>query len=155
MSRKIEIEFPDTEIKVLATLLDNDEPELCDMFWDRLETPQKMACGNTWSTGDLYVAAARPPKEPVSIGSQANPIGRNQIPLCDLEPGTLVYTGLEVWVAYGNSITEPLVPSGAAVAKVDEEYLDDFYKAGRSVWESNSTHRLVTMTVKRKVEQYV
>lgn len=151
MSRIIEIEFPEVGIKVDAALLEKKEPELSDMFWDKLANPLKTACYNTLSTGHLFIAKPRPPKSPVKIGTQANPVGRNKVLLCDMEPGNIVYTGLDVWVAYGDHITEPLVPGGSVVAQVEEKFIEDFERAGMAIWNAQYvTHKLITMNIKRK-----
>jgi hypothetical protein len=90
MNRKIMIEFPDIKSKFSATLLDEEEPELCEKFWQVLETPLKMICHHTLSTGDLFEGYGRPPIHPVEVGSQANPIGRKQWLLSKLDPGMLM-----------------------------------------------------------------
>ena len=41
MNRKIIIEFSDSNVEVLATLQEKEEPELCDVFWNDLEVPLK------------------------------------------------------------------------------------------------------------------
>ena len=152
MNRKIIIEFSDSKIKISATLLDEEEPEQCDMFWETLKTPLKMICQHTLSTGDYFATYGRPPKRPVKTGSQANPIGRKQWLLCQLEPGMLLYTGgNDMAVAYGPHITEPLVGRGSVAAKVDKEDLDNLMKAGKGVWNAQyMTHRLVIMTVRTR-----
>lgn len=76
MVRKIELEWPDAKIKVSATLLEKDEPELSERIWNLLDKPLKMICQHTLSTGHLFSADARPPRHPVTVGSQATPIGK-------------------------------------------------------------------------------
>ena len=151
MGRKIILEFPDADIEVSATVLDQEEPDLCDTFWKNLETPLKMACQNTLSTGDLFLGWPRPPKHPVKVGTQANPIGRKGWLLTRLDPGMIIYSGVQLFVAYGPDITEPLLAGGSVVAMVDKEDLYNLMKAGKSVWNAQyMRHRLVTMTVRRK-----
>ena len=151
MDRKIMIEFPDADIEISATLLDQEEPELCDTFWKSLETPLKMACQNTLATGDLFLGWPRPPRHPVKDGTQANPIGKKRWLLTRLDPGMIIYSGVQLFVAYGPHITEPLLAGGSVVAMVDKEDLDNLMKAGKSVWNAQyMRHRLVTMTVRRK-----
>jgi hypothetical protein len=152
MSRKIEIEFPDVKIKVSATLQDKEEPEQCDEFWKVLKKPLKMACYNTLSTGHYFGADGRPPRHPVKTGTQAKPIGKKALLLCQLDPGMVVYGGGHgIKVAYGPHITEPLAAPGPVVAKVDKECLADFMKGGLSIWNAQyMTHSLVTIIVRRK-----
>jgi hypothetical protein len=152
MSRKIEIEFPDAEIKILATLQEKEEPERCSALWSVLKKPVKMYCYHTLSTGQFFGADGRPPRHPVKMGTQATPIGKKIRLLCQLDPGMIVYAGgYSLKVAYGHDITEPLASSGPVVAKVDKEGLGDLMKAGLGVWNAQyMTHQLVTMTVRRK-----
>ena len=155
MDRKIMIEFPDVKIKFCATMLDKEEPDLCDAFWKRLETPLKMACRHTLSTGERFMGEPRPPRHPVKCGTQANPIGKKKYKLCELEFGTIIYNGLRLEFAYGanSKLTEPSVSGGSVIAIVDKEGLDDFAKAGKIVWNAQyMTHRLVTMEARRKEE---
>lgn len=151
MKRKIEIEFPESNIKVTATLCSDTEPELCDILWNNIEQPLKMACLHTLSTGHFFDAKIRPSKHPVKSGTQANPVGRHKWYLCDLKPGMLLYTLSEMSAVYGDHVTEPLQGSGTVVAQVDSEYLEDFKKAGNFVWNCQFiTHTLATMVVTRK-----
>jgi len=152
MSRKIEIEFPDIKTKVSATLRDKEEPEQCNAFWKVLKKPLKMACYNTLSTGHYFGADGRPPRHPVKTGSQATPIGRKALLLCQLDPGMVVYGGgHSIKVAYGPHITEPLQAPGPVVAKVDKECLGDLMKGGMSIWNAQyMTHCLATIIVRRK-----
>ena len=144
------IEMNETGIKFPATLLDKEEPEMCETLWSNLEKPVKMFCQNTLSTGDLCSAYPRPPKHPVKVGSQASPVGRKQWLLSQLDPGMLLYGGNDIVFAYGPHITEPLVAGVPVVAKVEDEHLDDLYKAGKQIWNAQfMTHRLVTLTVSR------
>ena len=150
MSRKIKVEFLDLKIKFCATLLDEDEPELCDAFWKRLEAPLKMFCFHTLSTGGRFLAQPRDAKHPQKWGSQGAPIGNKKANLCDLEPGTIIYTGSRLEFAYG-AITEPNVSGGSVIAIVNSEDLDDLVKAGQAVWNAQyMTHRLVILEVRRE-----
>jgi len=149
MAKKIYVKFPEFNITVTATLQEEAEPELCQLLWDKL--PLRSACCNTLSTGDLFISRCRPPRKAIVPGTQDNPIGRNSIMYCDREPGDIGFTGVDFVVNYGPDVTEPLAGHGAIVAKVDPEYIDDFYKAGKSVWHNHvSTHTLVTMVIEKK-----
>lgn len=155
MVRKIELEWPDAEIKVNASLLEKEEPELSERIWNLLDKPLKMICQHTLSTGQLFSADARPPRHPVTVGSQATPIGRKRWRLTELKPGMVTFSGYGsyggVFVAYGEHITEPLLAAGSVVAKVDNEQIDDLMKAGKAVWNAQfMTHKLMTMTIRRK-----
>jgi len=150
--RRISIDFHDIGITVSATLLEEEEPELCNEFWNSLVKPVKMACDHNLSTGDSFVARGRPPRHPVRVGSQANPRGRKQWLLCRLSPGMLLYAGgYSIGMAYGPDMTEPLAGGGSVVAKVDKKDLNNLMKAGKSIWHAQSmTHRLAIITVSRE-----
>ena len=149
MAKKVYVKFPEGNITVTATLQEEAEPELCQLLWDKL--PLRSACCNTLSTGDLFISRCRPPRKAIIPGTQDNPIGRDSIMYCDREPGDIGFTGVDFVVNYGPDVTEPLAGHGAIVAKVDSEYIDDFYKAGKFVWNNHvSTHTLVTMVIEKK-----
>jgi len=155
MVKKIEIEWPEAGIKVNATLLEKEEPELSERLWNLLNKPLRMICQHTLSTGHLFSADARPPRHPVTVGSQATPIGRKRWRLTQLEPGMLTFSGYGsyggIFVAYGPHITEPLLAAGSVVAIVDKKDLDNLMKAGKAVWNAQFiTHKLMTMTIRRK-----
>ena len=149
MARKVNVNFPEFGISVAATLQDESEPELSELLWNSL--PLRSACCNTLSTGDLFISRCRPPRKAVCPGTQDNPVGRNSIMYCDRQPGDIGFTGVDFVVNYGPDVTEPLAGHGAIAAKVDPECLDDFYKAGKAVWNNHvTTHTLVTMVMERE-----
>jgi len=152
MKKMIIMEFTDINTEIPATLLFEEEPEMCAAFWEVLKTPLRMICQHTLSTGDYFQSCGRPPRHPVNVGSQASPIGRKRLLLCQLQPGSVLYTGgHDIAVAYGSTITEPLMARGPVVGKVEKERLDDLCRAGRSVWNAQyMTHRLVVITVRRE-----
>ncbi len=150
MNRKLDIEFPDFGITVTATMLDDSEPELCNLVWGKL--PLESACVNTLSTGDFYISRVRPPHEaPKKVGTQDNPIGRKLTYLCDRKPGDIGFNGTDFFVNYGPNVTEPLPGHGSVFAKVNPEHIDAFYKAGKLVWNHEKVvHDVCRMIVKRK-----
>jgi len=152
MKKMIMIEFTDINTEIPATLLFEEEPEMCDAFWEVLKTPLRMICHHTLSTGDYFQACGRPPVHPVAVGSQAAPIGRKRSLLCRLESGSILYAGgHDIAVAYGPNNTEPLIARGPVVAKTPADKLEDIWKAGRVVWHAQyMTHELVTITVSRE-----
>jgi len=152
MDKTIEIEFPFRKIGVPATLLIQDEPEICQTLWNLLGQPMKMICHHTLSTGDFFHGCGRPPKHPIAIGSQATPLGKRRLLLSQLKPGSVVYMGgHDIAIAYGPDMTEPLVARGPVVARVSEEFLGELYEVGRKIWNAQFiTHQLQTITLKRK-----
>jgi len=154
MAKEIELEWPGIGIKVTATLLEEDEPELCEMLWKNLENPLKTFCRHPTSTGCEFGAEGRPPKHPVKSGTQAQPLGRKQWLLTRIQPGSVTYAifggygGISVF--YG-PCTEPLPARGSLVAKVREEDMDDLVKAGKAVWNAQyMTHRPMIMIARRR-----
>jgi len=87
------IGFPFEKAGIPATLLIEDEPEMCRIVWELLDRPMKMICHHTLSTGDFFHGCGRPPRHPVASGSQAAPLGKKRVLLSRLEPGSIVYMG--------------------------------------------------------------
>jgi hypothetical protein len=152
MNKTILIDFPFKTTQIPATLLFEEEPEMCQTVWDLLGQPMKMICHHTLSTGDFFHGCGRPPKHPMAIGSQATPLGKKRLLLSQLKPGCIVYMGgHDVAIAYGPDVTEPLVARGPVVARVSRDLLGELYEAGRKVWHAQFiTHQLQTMTLKRQ-----
>ena len=152
MDKMILLEFPFRKTGIPATLLFQEEPEMCQTLWDLLRQPMKMICHHTLSTGDFFHGCGRPPKHPMAIGSQASPLGKKRLLLSQLKPGSIVYSGgHDIAIAYGSDLTEPLVARGPVVARVSNDFLGELYEAGRRVWNAQFiTHQLQTITLKRK-----
>ena len=152
MDKMILLEFPFRKTGIPATLLFQEEPEMCQTLWDLLRQPMKMICHHTLSTGDFFHGCGRPPKHPMAIGSQASPLGKKRLLLSQLELGSVVYSGgHEIAIAYGPDLTEPLVARGPVVSGVSKDVQGALYEAGRKIWNAQFiTHQLQTMTLKRK-----
>jgi len=154
MSKRIELELPDVGITIKATLKEEDEPELCNDLWKRLETPLKMFCRHPVSTGYEFSAEARPPRHPVETGTQAAPIGRKRWLFTKIEPGMVIYSIVGgyggISVCYG-PCTEPLPARSSVTAEVDEKDMSNLVKAGRAVWNAQYvTHRPMVLIVRRE-----
>jgi len=118
MSRKIELEWPSEGLKLVATLLEEEEPELCDLLWGNLEEPLKLFCRHPVSTGEEFSAAARPPRHPVKTGVV---MGRTKRMFSQIEPGSINYSvhgGYGGLSCYYGQCTEPITVSGAVVGKL-------------------------------------
>jgi hypothetical protein len=152
MEKMILIEFPFRKTGIPATLLFQEEPEMCQALWNLLDQPMEMICHHTLSTGDYFHGCGRPPKHPVATGSQATPLGKKRLLLSQLKPGSIVYSGgHDIAIAYGPDMTEPLVARGPVVARVSEDLLGELYEGGRRIWNAQFiTHQLQTITLKRK-----
>jgi hypothetical protein len=151
MTRKIEIEWPHQKIAVTVTLLDQEEPEICDKLWTELNEPLKMICSHTLSTGQLFSGYGRPSKHPETKGSQRAPLGKKKRLLSRLKPGMMSYSSHRIGFCYGPHVTEPLHTGSPIVGQVDTADLHALKRAGLAVWHAQYlTHRPVIMTAKRK-----
>lgn len=149
MTRQIVLDFAGFTTPITADLLDADEPEFSEMLWTDLAEPVKMWTWHTTSSGDWFGAKGRPAPHPRATGTQAKPVGRARL-MCDVEVGSIIYSGGVLTFAYGRDVTEPLPCFGPVVARATD--LDAFYDAGRHVWDSHyGTHELVTLTAKRSI----
>jgi hypothetical protein len=155
MNKEIEFDFPEVGIKFSATLWEENEPELCTTLWKKLESPIKLFCRHTLSTGCEFGCASRPPKHPVKSGTQAQPLATRKTLLSRLEPGNVVYSiagGMgEIVFCYG-PCTEPLPARGGVVARAIGKDLNELVKVGKAVWNAQYiTHSLITVIARRKV----
>jgi hypothetical protein len=148
MARKIRLKFSGFDKVINATL--DDQAQVADDLWRALAKPMRMYLSHTTSTGDYFIGKGRGPFDPERVGSQAKPIGKTLL-LTRLPPGSLCYAGAEeMSFTYGPDITEPLPDKGPVTARVDKGDLDNFYKAGMHVWDSQYRHhKLVTVTAAR------
>jgi hypothetical protein len=148
MPRKIEIRLTGFDEAVVATILDEEEPEFAEQIWNDLSEPVKLYTWHTSSTGDWFSAKARPDAKRQSAGTQAKPLGKPRL-LSDIPGGSIIYSGTRVFgFAYGPDISEPLPAKGPVVASADD--IDAFYRAGRHVWNSYMTHEPVFVTATRR-----
>lgn len=152
--RKIKIEFPKSQVTVYATVIEDKYPELADELWDRISEPLKCAVHHTVSTGDFIQCRPTPPYDvPKHTGDQSNPLGGDDVPyLCQMKNGEILWTGWYFAMAYGKC-TEPLRGMGPIMAKVDEQYLEDFRRAGKDCWNyTYLIHELSTVIFSRGEE---
>lgn len=149
MARKIEFEFDGFPKVITTTLLDDVEPGFAGKLWDALNEPTKMWPWHTTSTGDWFGAKSRPSLHKQTFGTQASPLGKPKL-MCDVAQGSIVFSGPGILsFCYGPDVSEPLRARGPVVATADN--LDEFFKAGRHVWEAQyRTHKLVVVTARRK-----
>ncbi|MDY3282525.1 hypothetical protein [Dysosmobacter sp.] len=146
--KKIKLTFPNGTA-VLATLLEEEEPELSASLWEFAEDPEPLICHNTLSTGFSFPAFRRPSRSPNTESHLANPIGRNKVGYTSLKAGDLLWSGTKLYVVYG-FCTEPSI-AGAVTARVDPEYLDLLIKAGEDVWNHTYYyHKLAVLNVSRE-----
>ena len=153
MTRKIELKLPSEEIILIATLLEKEEPELSNFLWKTLEQSLKLFCRHPLSTGEMFSAAARPPRNPVKTGGIT---GRNRRMYCEIPAGSINYSvhrGHSIISCYYGPCTEPIMANGAVVAKVDEANIPMLRKAGEAVWNHYyMKHTPITMIARRRPE---
>lgn len=150
MNRKIRLEWPSIDVHVEAFLLEDEEPELCDLLWNRIQKPLKMFCRHPVSTGLEFSAEARPPRHPVQTGEI---VGRNKRLFCEIPPGSINYSvvgGYGGLSCYYGPCSEPIMVKGAIIAKVSEKNIPTLVKAGKAVWNAYyMTHKPILMFVRR------
>jgi hypothetical protein len=155
MSQQIALEWPEIDTRVVVRLWTVEEPEVCEILWKNIETPTKMICRHTLSTGDMFSGGERPPRHPVRTGSQTNPLGRRKWLPYQIEPGSVTYAvhggygGISVF--YGRS-TECLQAPGTVIAKADPQQLEDLVEAGKYVWNAQYCTHLPTIMIVRRAE---
>ena len=136
-----------------ATLLKEEEPELCVTLWERLSEPVRFFCRHPVSTGEEFSGEARPPRHPVRTGES---LGRNIRIFCEIPPGSINYSvfgGYGGLSCYYGPCTEPVSVRGAVVARVDEGDMPSLREAGRAVWNAYyMTHEPITMIARREQE---
>jgi len=150
MVRKIVVSWPEAGVEVRASLLEDEEPELCEVLWGNLEEPMRMFCRHPVSTGEEFSGEARPPRHPVRTGDA---LGRNRRMYCEIPPGSINYSvvgGYGGFSCYYGPCTEPVTVRGAVVAKVDPGDMPALREAGKAVWEAYYTrHEPITMVARR------
>jgi hypothetical protein len=150
MGRKIRIAASGFDETTTATLIDDGgATEYADRLWEEVASPLKMWTVQTVSTGDWFLARARPSAKAQALGTQADPLGGAEM-MCDIAPGAVVYSGHQQFgMGYGPDVTEPLLTHGPVVARADDP--DAFYRLGSHVCDSHfKTHELVNVTVSRE-----
>ena len=148
---KLRFTFPDGRY-VLADLFDKEEPEICEQIDKLVENgPVKLACYHTVSTGGFFQGMPRPPKEPVSSGSQVRGIGHSGKIIYDLEPGEICWPGWNFWFSYMPN-TEPVPIGGPVIAKVIPEHMDTYVEECNKVWENSYRNHVLDIIVVQKEE---
>ncbi|MGI4815125.1 MAG: DUF3830 domain-containing protein [Janthinobacterium lividum] len=125
MGRLIDIHWPSLDIKVVAELADEDNPELCEEFWQHL--PFKILQAHPVVSGESVYAWT-------PIVSTAPVRKRERI--VDCEVGRLRYsqsTGNKISVQYGKGL-EPLAQP--VLGMVLPEYRALLPKMGKAVWNN-------------------
>lgn len=112
MSRKIEMEWPDFGVTVSAELLDEENPELCEAFWQCL--PFQTIFAGSMSAGEML-------KIPVPVTLPGAP-QEKLVLLPEQTPGTIISLGMGSLLLKYGTVAEPfMVPR---LARVPQEELD-------------------------------
>jgi len=117
MARKFEVEWADFGITVTMELLDEENPELCEAFWQSL--PFQTIFAASMSAGEMFkipIRRALPPAPPEKLRF-----------FPEEPPGTLFSLGMgSLLLKYGN-VAEPFrIP---VIARVPKEGLDKLRNA--------------------------
>jgi len=111
MARIFEIEWPDFDVAVCAELLDEENPELCDTFWQGL--PCKTIFAASMSAGHLF-------KVPIPFLLPFIPLEK-RLPIVQEASGTIfAFSNNELMVKYG-TVVEPFVV--ARLARISDSEL--------------------------------
>ena len=147
---KMIITFPNGFV-AKATVRDKEEPEMVAQMWKVLkDNPTKLFCYHTFSTGDVYNAYPRSPREPVDTGNQTDFVGHENLLITELKCGDWSFTGWNFSVDYGMG-TEPVPVGGPVVAKVDPEYMAGYVSACQDIWLHDYVyHKLAVITIARE-----
>lgn len=107
MPRTIRLFFPNSNIEVVATMLEKDAPDTCDMVWAALEQPLQVVVRHPLECGpELWIPAPRAPDLPLE-NATVFPI-----------PGELLYYQFEGLVGY----FEGVVPRDQKVSDIGMYY---------------------------------
>ena len=112
MSRKFEIEWPDFGVVVPVDLLDDENPDLCEEFWQGL--PFQTIFAGSMSAGEML-------KIPLPFPMTLAPVEKLAF-FPDQPPGTIVSMGWGGLLLKYGTVVEPF--RMARVARVPEEELD-------------------------------
>jgi hypothetical protein len=142
VSKRVTIEWPDLTMSISATLLEEKNPELCDVFWSSLpfESIQEHA---VVSGESIYCWAPIVTTAPV----------RTREKLIETPVGRLRYsqtTGNKLAMRYG-PVTEPLAHT-APVCQVLEDDLEKLRLVGKAVWDSTFYTKKIIMVHFEKEE---
>jgi hypothetical protein len=140
MSRKFEVEWPDFGVTIIAELFDDENPELCDRFWQVL--PFETVPMPSMSPGELFIIPV-----PVTLPSREE---RKLVLLPDEPPGPMVsFSGLGILFKYG-IVVEPFnVPR---IANVPEAELEKFRSIVPQLIEAYFFTKKVSKAIFRKKE---
>jgi len=137
--RQIEIQYPDLEITLTADLLEEKNPELCDLMWRNL--PIETIQSHTMSTGEAMYC---PHRIVDFVKSQTELI--TEMPVGSVCMSIIDYKSFSIY--YGKR-TEPLPNS--PVARIRSEDLESLRKVGKKAWEANYlTHFPLRVVFRRK-----
>jgi hypothetical protein len=135
VTKRVTIEWPDLNISVSATLLEEKNPELCDVFWSHLpfESVQEhtvVSGKGTYCWAPIVTTAPARHTE----RSTETPVGRLQY---------IGATGNKIGLVYG-PITEPL-EHAIPIGQVVEDDLEKLKVVGRAVWDSTFYTKKIIM----------
>jgi hypothetical protein len=140
VTKAVIVEWPDLDIRVSATLLEDRNPELCEVFWSHL--PFESVQEHTVVSGNgMYCWAPIVTTEPArhTERSTETPVGRLQY---------IGATGNKIGLVYG-PITEPL-EHAIPIGQVVEDDLEKLKVVGKAVWDSAFyTKRIIKVLFKK------
>jgi hypothetical protein len=142
VSKIVRIEWPDLGIRASATLLEEKNPELCDVFWGHLPFVSMQEHAVVSGQG-IYCWAPIVTTAPVRYTER----------LTEMPPGRLTYiqaTGNKIGLEYG-PITEPL-DHCTPIGQILQDDLPKLEVVGKAVWDSAFYSKKIIMVHFKKVE---
>ncbi len=140
MSRKFEIEWPDFEVTVTVDLLDEENPELCEVFWQSL--PFQTIFAASMSAGEMFkipIRRALPPAPPEKL---------RLFP--EEPPGTLFLLNVGSLLLKYGTVAEPFMMP--RIARVPEEELDKLRNAATKLRDAYFFTKEINIATFRRKE---
>lgn len=135
--RRVKFVHPDLSITLVAELLDDLNPDLCNSIWKRL--PLKSSWVHAMISGELMyfwadVIHTKQPEHTEMYPKEA--VGRVNY--------SFVFQ--DICIKYGEKVTEPSWTN--PWAQVQSKNLEELSRLGKAVWKSNYlTHKPIKVTV--------
>jgi len=140
LSRKVEIEWPDFNTTVTADLLDEENPEICETFWQAL--PIQTIFAASMSAGEML-------KIPIPITLPEAPPEKCVL-FTDQPPGTVISYGMGVLLLRYGTVAEPFMKP--RVMMIPKEEQDKLWNVARRLRDAYFFTKEVNVATLRRKE---
>jgi len=139
MSRQFEIEWPDFGVTIAVDLLDEENPEICEAFWQAL--PFQTIFAASMSAGEMFKIPIR--------RTLPDPLPEKRVLFPEEPPGTLFSLGMGSLLLKYGTVAEPFqIPK---IARVPDGELDKLRNVAQKLREAYFfTKRINIATLRRK-----